>query len=227
MDSLGAEIYQQRALFSDVLRERREMKFEQQVAVEKPASAYPRPASIQADVVTPMLQALITGALIAALAVFVIGQLVPQFDEVFESWVGMALAIAAGVWCLFLADIRRILYRIENSIGLDLDHDGMVGKPVERLVFVNAPKGKDEQATMVRQAEQSEFQAFLKLLPIQGTSGEAWFKDIGRQKYYEYRDFLIDHGLARWKSVKADGVPNMAKGWELTTPVDLIVNSLE
>jgi len=173
--------------------------------------------------VVPLGQSLVTGALGAGLVVFGISELAPGWDgSGLKVWAGLSLAISAVAWGVLLGQTRRLLWAIETRTGLDLDRDGETGKPERRLpIVLNGAKIAAVRQEQGRQADRDAFVAWLKLLPIQGTSLRDWERDIGRATYNEYRDYLIDHGLARWNST------DQRQGWTLTTPVDVIVKALE
>lgn len=188
-----------------------------------------RAAGLVPDLLVPLGQAVVTGALGAGLVVFAISELAPNWDgSGLKAWAGLGLAIAAVAWGVLLGQTRRLLWAIETRTGLDLDRDGATGRPgVDRLLVLNGAKLKKDKEDQQRQQATAEFQAFLKLLPIQGTSLRVWAPDIGRAQYIEYRDWLLDHGLARWNSYREDGTPNETQGWTLTTPVDTICKALD
>ena len=188
-----------------------------------------RQASVASDVGVPFLQALITGALVGAacVAALVVAQVKLPLSPV-AIWAALTVLVAAGVRTSFLCDLRKILYqRIEERWQVDLDGDGQIGQGPERLVFVNGAKIAEEARAARSQEELSEFARFVRGLETRGTSGDAWFQEIGRKRYSEYRDILIQHGLARWKSVAPNGRPYVNKGWELTTPAETILRALE
>jgi len=94
-------------------------------------------------------------------------------------------------------------------------------------IILNGAKIAAAHEERKRQEDHDAFVAFVRLLPVYGTSVGAWEPQIGRPTYNEYRDYLIDHGLARWNSYNAQGEPNETKGWELTTPYQAIIKALE
>jgi len=193
--------------------------------------AGPRQGSIASDVGVPFLQSVITGGLVGAAIVAGVGALGIEFPRgIWESWALLGVLVAAGVWVWFLWGLRRILYQqLEDRLQVDIDGDGEIGTPQvqERPIFINGARVVQEQKRQVKEAENSELADFIRGLAVRGTSGDAWFKVIGRDRYHEYRALLIDNGLARWKSFQPDGKPNTNKGWELTTPVDVILRALE
>jgi hypothetical protein len=93
-------------------------------------------------------------------------------------------------------------------------------------VFVDRERAKEETAQEREQGEWLTFVSFIKQLPIRGTTLTAWKSELGRARYVEFRDALIDYGLAGWLSIKADGTSNKTQGWELTAIVDEILDRL-
>lgn len=178
-----------------------------------------RPASFVADVVVPFVQALVTGALLAGLVVFALGELAPGWDvDPFKVWLGLALAITALTWLILLGQTRRLLWTIEKLTGLDLDGDQLAGKPTERVVIVGAGTAKEQATQRANEHRASLFAQFVAGIPIKGTALRAWEAEMGRETYGDYRDVLIRLGWAEWNSSKKDGSPNERQGWELTMP---------
>jgi hypothetical protein len=160
---------------------------------------------------------MVTGALLGGLLVFVIGEVAPGFGgDLFKVWAITALAITAGAWLILLGQTRRLLWAVEKLTGQDLDQNGVIGKPQERLIIVNAAQGQVEAAQRENAQRASEFARFVARLPVMGTSQRTWESELGRLTYTEFRDALIRLGWARWLSVKPDGTPNERRGWELT-----------
>jgi hypothetical protein len=179
------------------------------------------------DVLVPVLQAAISGALLAALLVFVVSEVAPGFGgDLLKVWAITALAITAGAWLLLLGQTRRLLWTVERLTGQDLNRNGVIGKPQERLVIVNAAKSSQQSAQAENQERAEGFRDFVELLDVRGTDLRAWEKRIGRETYQAYRDALIRLGWARWRSVAADGTPNTKQGWELTAEPSWILDRI-
>lgn len=190
-----------------------------------------RAASLAADLLVPLGQAAVTGALGAGLVVFVISELAPGWSgSGLKAWAGLALAISAVAWWVLLGQTRRLLWAAERLTGWDLDRDGATGRPgPERLLMLNASrlKQQEQSAQGSKPAARGEFAAFVRLLALQGTALRDWESDIGRERYLYYRDFLLNRGLARWRNgLRPDGTPDKSEGWELTTSADLIIDAL-
>ena len=186
-----------------------------------------RPASFVADVVVPLVQSLVTGALLGGLAVFLLGELAPSWDvDPFKVWAGVALAISTLAWLVLLGQTRRLLWAVEKLTGQDLDGDRQVGKPQERVVIVGAGKAQEQAAQRENEQRASQFAQFVAGIPIKGTAIRSWESELGRDTYQEYRDALIRLGWARWNSTKKDGTPNETKGWALALPAAEILERI-
>ena len=102
-----------------------------------------RAAGFTSDVVVPLVQSLVTGALIGGLALVMLEELLPTFGgDPLKVWIGVTLGVAAASWLLLLRDTRRLLWGIERLIGLDLDRDQEVGKPSKRTLEVEVKDGR-------------------------------------------------------------------------------------
>jgi hypothetical protein len=200
---------------------------EAEAATERERAAPARPAGIIADVLVPLLQSAISGALLAALLVFVLSELVPDWDaDLLKVWAITALAITAVAWLLLLGQTRRLLWALERVTKLDIDQNGTIGQPRDRLVFVDRERAKEETTQAHERGEWLTFVSFIKQLPVRGTTITEWEGALGRDRYYEYRDCLIDYGFAKWRSYSKDGNPNVRQGWELTATVDDILDRI-
>jgi hypothetical protein len=177
-----------------------------------------------ADLLVPIGQALVTGALLAGLLVFVLSELVAGVDgDLLKMWAGAGLAISTVAWLLLLVDTRRLLWAVERVTGLDIDGDQQVGKPGERLVILNAGQARQEAAQLDNAQRASNFARFVAALPVKGTAARTWEPILTRPVYQDYRDALIRLGWARWASVDGDGRPNERRGWELTQdPAEIV-----
>jgi hypothetical protein len=77
-----------------------------------------RPADLVADLVVPLGQAMITGALLGGVFVLALDELVPSFDgDLLKVWGMATLGISALAWVLLLADTRRLLWAIGRLTG--------------------------------------------------------------------------------------------------------------
>jgi len=184
----------------------------------------PRSADLVGDLVVPVGQMAVTSALLGGVVAWLVGQLVPAASgHLFEVWLGAALLTGAVSWLLLLTGTLR---RLETRIGVDLDGDGQVGPPQERLVFVGRERARAESAQARREDEWSQFVQFVRELPHRGTAVAAWQKTLGRDRYQTYRDALLDYGFARWNSYKDNGKPNTSQGWSLVVDVADILSQL-
>jgi hypothetical protein len=108
---------------------------------EVETTAPARPASFIADVVVPLVQAVVTGALVAGVVTAIAAS--RGSGNLFALWGGLTLGISAIAWLVLLFDTRRLLWGIERLTGLDLDRDGTKGKPEQerRTIEVHLKQG--------------------------------------------------------------------------------------
>jgi hypothetical protein len=184
-----------------------------------------RSPDLVGDLVVPVGQSVVTGGLLAG-GVVVLAALAGWDGEWWRLWAGVAVVVASGAWVLLLMDTRSLLRKLETWTGVDLDRDGQVGEPAERLVFVDRQKAKAEAAEARRADEWGQFLRFVRELEHRGTALAAWEKVIGRERYTTFRDALLDYDLARWRSYDGQGRPNVSQGWELTMPVGDVLSRL-
>jgi len=183
-----------------------------------------RTPSIGADVLTPFLQAVITGALLSGLITFLFGR--TDYDgELGPLWLGLALFIGTVTWLFLLIDTRKLLRVIEELTGIDIDGDGQAGPVKERYIPVNAPAARREAAQIAEQAEKEqvacELSEFVARIPHLGTDARTWEARIGREKYQAFRALLLELGWATWNSTK-----DKRRGWRLVLPVRTILQRI-
>ena len=176
------------------------------------------------DLVVPFGQSVVTGGLLSGLVTFLVG-LTDYEGKLTPLWFGLALAIATVTWLLLLADTRKLLRTVETLTGLDLDRDGQVGPPVERIVTVNADRSRQDASRVAAQQERnqvaSELGAFVARLPTHGTDARTWEGRIGRDKYQAFRGVLLEMGWAEWNSPR-----DKRQGWRLVLPVREILQRI-
>ena len=183
-----------------------------------------RTPSIAADLLVPLGQALVTGALIAGLVAFV-SKRAGYDGDAGALWVGLALFIGAVTWFFLLVDTRRLLRTIENLTGLDIDGDGQAGTVRERYISVNAPQARAEAAQIAQEAERAEvaceLSEFVSRIPHVGTDMRTWVPRIGQERYTAFRALLLEMGWATWNSTR-----DKRKGWRLVLPVREILQRI-
>ena len=99
-----------------------------------------RPASWVADVVVPVAQAAISGAIGGALVTWLAVRAGWKGDWV-ALWATLALIIAAVAWVLLLFDTRKLLWAVERLVGADLNRDGARGDPSKQRLEVHVKTG--------------------------------------------------------------------------------------
>jgi hypothetical protein len=186
-----------------------------------------RPAGIIPDLVVPVGQAVVTGALLAGTVTVIVGQTDWRYTgNLGALWAGLTLAISGIAWLLLLRDSRKLLWTLERWTKRDLDQDGQVGKPQERLVLLNAAQGQRHSHQRAQDQEHSEFVEFVRRLDVFGTSQRTWEPQIGRADYLRFRDFLLESSYAEWNAYDDDGEPHERRGWSLTMPASEIVKRI-
>jgi len=183
-----------------------------------------RAPGIAADVLTPLFQAIITGALLAGVIAFVLGQMDYE-GKLSPVFFGVWLSIAALAWLFLLSDTRRLLRTIEELTGQDIDGDGQVGKPQERYIAVNAPQAREEAQAIAEADEKaqvaSELSEFVARIPTHGTDSRTWEPRIGRERYQTFRALLLEMGWAAWNNPQ-----EKRQGWRLVLPVRTILQRI-
>jgi hypothetical protein len=194
---------------------------------KRTSSAPSRPPTFIGDVLVPLVQALVTGGFLGGLLVLVLYVFGVEGD-LGAVWSIATLALASMAWVILLGQHRKLLWATEELVGADLDGDDQAGEPRERLVFVNRQRARQQTARERQRDEWETFTRFVRELGHRGTTMAAWERVIGRERYCEYRDALLDYGFARWRSYNADGGPNTSQGWELTaTPAEVLASLSE
>jgi hypothetical protein len=178
-----------------------------------------RSPTFEGDVLVPALQATITGLLLgtaAAALAYVSLQIV-----FLDAWVVTTPVALALAWLWRLSIATGTLWRLEQYAGVDLDGDGIQGRPESsHLAVQNPAEARDQVARQTRERARSthlaELVRFVNRCYQIGTSEAAHnIAPSDRGKYIAARDLLLNLGLARWK---VEGKPRA--GWELTTDHD-------
>lgn len=191
-----------------------------------------REANVSSDVAVPLLQAAITGGLLAIPATLLAKALVPDADGL-KLYAILASGFMCIAWMVLLGEHRKLLWLIEGVTGHDLDGDKSVGQPQERVIIVNGGRMAQEAKRAAESQEGTSWQAglvrFVMGLEQYGTSQREW---VERQKmdletYKEYRDTLIRMGVADWKSKDKNGNPHEKQGWALSVPAAWILERLD
>jgi len=155
----------------------------------------------------------ISGALVTAVLMFG----VQVWRYVWLSW-----PVAGLVWALVtvviwgLSTWRGLFWWLERATGQDIDEDGYIGSP-DRLILVNPPRTQADP----RERKRAQFVDFVKGCAAGDTSLRRWEPALGRDRYQEYRDALIDTTWGRWIDDS-----NKRRGWELAAEPGEIIAAL-
>lgn len=173
-----------------------------------------RQPAVAADVAVPALQAAITGMLFGAGVVAVAR---PEGAErALLVFGGVWLTVSLLTWLILLADTRALLRVIERLAGEDLDGDGQVGQPAERVIGLHARP----PATGAADGQNTRLADFVRWVAIHGTATAAWEAQFGRDEGNAMRDQLIANGWAR-KRGTAKNSP-----WDLLATADEIIDHI-
>jgi hypothetical protein len=175
-----------------------------------------REASLAADLLVPLGQAMVSGALGSGLIVLALGSVAPSLEvDGFRLWALSALVISTATWWILLCQTRSLLWAKEKRTGIDLDGDGIVGPPValppiqvevtsgQKQVYLDLP-GKPEALAMLARG-------VLAGRPMAEDSWSGRAGPFSRSEFRAIRDTLIERGLATWRNPDAK-----AQGCELT-----------
>lgn len=155
-----------------------------------------RAPEVSGDVVVPLLQALITGVV-----AFLVGiGLCLALGWAIRIALGAGVAITALAWMWLLMDHRRLLRRIKRIVNVDLDRNGYVGEPGERIrlevsdpeersiSFLDLPLGEERLRSMAR-------------LALAGRLGVRDMRSVMTDtEWARARDELLRAGLVRWRN---------------------------
>jgi hypothetical protein len=174
----------------------------------------------------PFGQAVTTGILIGTLLTLVLTWL--SFPAAWwQVWITATLVTTTVAWLLLLGEHRRLMWSVERVLGADLDGDGVKGEPDERVVLVNSEQSRQIEAEREATRRVSQFAQFVAQIPVRGTAARTWEREIGRDRYQEYRAALLRMGWAKWNSTKPDGSSNERRGWSLTVPPEDVLRRIE
>ena len=98
-----------------------------------------RVADVRSDFVLPALQAVFTGALVGGVVGFVV--LRSGDGDAGAVFAGVGLVCTLLTWVVLLGQHRRLMWAVERVLSQDVNRDGAIGEPQERLVLVNGGQG--------------------------------------------------------------------------------------
>lgn len=180
-----------------------------------------RQASASSDVLVPFLQSLICGITAAIVAV--------AFTSLRIAAVAFALVFALA-WFALLFDHRRLLWSIEKITNTDIDNNGVVGAPDLGMVYVDAPKARQQAANAHATEMREAILQFVRLVDAEQQAGRRTGQRALRGKrlrptsytvtdefHSKVGDMLVDNGLA---------IRNSDSSWTLTASVAEVEASL-
>lgn len=160
------------------------------------------------DVVTPLLQAVVTGLLLAMIAT---GVLWGVFELAFAQTFGVSFCVSVTLaWFWRLGVVTETLWDVEERTGLDLDRDGVVGRPGPQTVRLEIVRGNHTQYVDIDGLEDSRRLRTLAILALTNRLSErAVNREFGwsRDRWVGVRDGLVERKWAKW-----DGDPGSTQG---------------
>jgi hypothetical protein len=86
-----------------------------------------RPATLESDVIVPLLQSVICATLTALIVLIIAATL--QLRKPLLWATGGGVGTAAVIWIILLRAHQDLLWTVERTVGVDLDRDGVTGAP--------------------------------------------------------------------------------------------------
>lgn len=172
---------------------------------------------ITSGVVVPLLQALVTGFLIGLAALAVCAWLG-------WPWLAVSGSVAAVVMAVSWLSFRsRWQWVIERALGVDLNLDGYIGAPPERVpvepvrVILSSKDGRETDFIDLPAKPEQLRQLADGLSAGRSFSLSAWTGSgapFSRAEFEALRGELLRRGLARWKNdtSQAQGIELLASG---------------
>ena len=178
-----------------------------------------RSASLEADVLVPVWQSVVTGAIMSILMAAGLASAGADTVDAIEVSVVSGMVVAAAAWLYLLRDTRRTLWHIEEFLRADIDGDGVVGQPAPETVRVEVASTNTEGYQALVYADLpgtlSQLRTFAcGVLSGRGLAEAAWIGRNGiysRGQYAQLREELLRRGWVEWRNVNAP-----AQGLDLT-----------
>jgi hypothetical protein len=170
-----------------------------------------RDASLESDVFTPSLQALISGVaggvcLGALAAIF-------HWDRPFVIGLASGTGVMGLTWFVLLREHRDLLWEVERITGTDLDRDGAVGEPVAvdtepepritRVEVTERKKGRIRYVDVPLSDGELERMARAVLVAKESFSQRGLGNILSQDQYSETYQAMLDGGLLRYKGKSA------------------------
>ena len=165
-----------------------------------------RAATVESEVLVPLMQG---GAVALLLVAFVAD--VAFVPLPWSALLGLGLFVLLALSVLMFYDGRRLLWRVERTLGADLDGDAYAGPPQEPQMFrielhERTPAGQ-RTAWLDVPGPPERFALLAQSALNDGTLSEARWTGAGnpysRAEFAALRDTMLDRGLWEWTNVKA------------------------
>jgi hypothetical protein len=176
-----------------------------------------RAPALSSDLVLPLLQSVVTGALVGGLVAVAGRGGMRQFWLAF-----LVTALLAWLWTLSVA--REALWRLESVLQKDFDGDGVAGVPERPVVRVEVEAGRTLHLVDFHGlADVAQLHTFARLA-LEGRLTEREVKaalGLLRPQWQALRDDLMARGLLAWNNSqsKRHGVSLTRRGADVLNGV--------
>lgn len=156
-----------------------------------------REQTVPSEVMVPLLQALITGALLLTLPLLVYVAFLLGGWKV-AAWVGLVSVVIIAVWGVLLWVNRPMLWQIEEALQFDVNKDGRIGE-VKTIIQGEIKEG--------RSVKRPEFPGDLialrqfagALIDKRATFSEREALRFGYKNFEDLRNLFFSNNWASWK----------------------------
>lgn len=157
-----------------------------------------RAPSSHADVEVPAKSGLVAAGFVFMLfiAFAIFRETIPN-----KSYIGFALmvSIVVGMVVFFwrMQWTSKVIWAVENVVGMDMSGDGVVGEP-RHPVVIN--KNNDKRQMNNGQRWQKRFEEFVNFMYDNGTNHHAMRNKFSEKEIAAFRQYCLDMGICRWRN---------------------------
>lgn len=169
---------------------------------EEPRTIVNQPLdTITGPVTIPAIQAVITGVLVGLFIGVLLLWLKASFW--FPAWV---LSTIGGILLSWLAYRGRWQYVIETVMGVDINHDGVIGVPMKHTMRVELVEDNGRHVEIIDLPVADKLPVLARgLLAGEPFSGRRWSVDVDtftQPEFKQVQDAFLKRNLARWNSAR-------------------------